>query len=217
MPTWIDYLGVAILGGAVGLAELCTRYRDEPLQAVSCRAGIAYIVINALAALIGLLLIDAFGWTFDFIEGDGQAPERLVRVLVAGTATMALLRSAILQVRMGGQDIGIGPHAILQIILGVVDGAVDRTRGAARNELLANLKPFSFAKAQEILPARCLGLLQQCPPEEQQRLSFTVAAISQMNTSDREKGHQLALAVVNLVGEKLFVSVFDSLYDEIKT
>jgi len=208
MPTWIDYLGVAILGGAVGLAELCTRYRDEPLQAVSCRAGIAYIVINALAALIGLLLIDAFGWTFDFIEGDGQAPERLVRVLVAGTATMALLRSAILQVRMGGQDIGIGPHAILQIILGVVDGAVDRTRGAARNELLANLKPFSFAKAQEILPARCLGLLQQCPP---------VAAISQMNTSDREKGHQLALAVVNLVGEKLFVSVFDSLYDEIKT
>lgn len=216
MPTWIDYLGVAMLGGAVGVAELCTRYRDEPVQAVSCRAGMVYIIINALAAVIGLLLIDAFGWRFDFVESDGEAPERLVRVLVAGTATMALLRSAVLQVRMGGQDIGIGPHAILQIIMGVVDGAVDRTRGVARNKLIANLKPFSFTKAQEILPARCLGVLQQCPPEEQQRLSFTVAAISQMNASEREKGHQLALALVNVVGEKLFLSVMDSLYEEIK-
>ena len=54
-PHW-DWILVAALGGAVGLGELASRYRDEPIKAILSIPATIYVLLNAIAAILALAL-----------------------------------------------------------------------------------------------------------------------------------------------------------------
>ena len=51
------YVWVSILGGLVGIVELISRYRDNPLRAITRFPAIIYIVFNVAASILALYLI----------------------------------------------------------------------------------------------------------------------------------------------------------------
>src|SRR2546421_2418776 len=54
-------LAAAFLFGAlVGLAEIASRYRDEPLKAVKSPYGLVYLFLNGYISLLAFLLIVKF-------------------------------------------------------------------------------------------------------------------------------------------------------------
>ena len=92
------------LGDLVGVGELVSRYRDEPAAAFRSAAAYCYLGLNAVAGVLGLALVHTFGWTFGVDPGSGETAVRWTQAVVAGTASLALLRSSLFLVRVGNQD-----------------------------------------------------------------------------------------------------------------
>jgi hypothetical protein len=211
-----DYLWVALLGGLVGTGELISRYRDEPGRVFRAPPAYLYIALNVVAAMAGLALVHLFGWQLGFGEGD-STKVRFAQVIVAGTAAMTLLRSSLFTARVGNQDVGVGPSIFMNAFLLATDRGVDRARALARELILNELtQGVSFQRAYKILPAHCLGLMQNLSPEEQAALGREVAAIESSDLEDHQKARLLMLALLNLVGERVLKQVVASLAPELR-
>lgn len=213
----IDYFWVALLGALVGLGELLSRYRDEPLRAATVLPSYFYIAINAGASIAALSLIHAFGWKPAAGSADGAARAQITEVLVAGLAAMAFLRSSLFTVRIGNQDIGFGFALLVQPLLKATDAAVDRRRGLARDVAVRRvMAEVSFVKAYQWLPAYCLALMQNLAKEDQAALGQQIEGIARMNASDAARSRLLGLALMNAVGEKILITAVESLSRDIK-
>lgn len=218
MDAVLDWGIVIILGLAVGVAELVSRYRDEPLRALITMPGFLYVFLNAGAAALALAMIRAFNWTFGASAEAGSTDAvRWWQVLVAGLGTMGLFRSSLFNVRVGDQDIPVGPSSILQIVLGAADRAVDRLRAEARSAVVSRtMAGVSFAKAYMALPAYCMALMQNLPKEEQVELSRHVEALKNISVDDDVQALLLGLALMNVVGEDVLKDAVKALHDHIK-
>lgn len=219
---WIDYLGVAVFGALVGLAELVARYRDEPARAVNTGPSYLYVAVNALVSVGALAIIHAYGWApgvsagTEALRGKPVAV-RLTQVLLAGFGAMAFLRTSVFTLRISNQDVGIGPSAVVQSLLRAVDAAVDRLRALGRDKAVTTImEQVSFEKAYQVLPAHCLALMQNLPQEDQVALARQVEGISRMNVGDRIKSRFLGLALINIVGEDVLLTAVNSLAAEIR-
>jgi hypothetical protein len=63
MPSAALYwIVVGFLGGALGTAELISRYRDAPAKALRTWPALIYLDINVLASLGAYGLAKVFGW-----------------------------------------------------------------------------------------------------------------------------------------------------------
>ena len=130
--TIVDYVVVTLLGAGVAVGELVTRYRDAPSSTLRSGPALLYTALNAAASLAALALVHVFGWQFGVSSSNPEAV-RWTQVLVAGFGAMALFRSSLFIVKVGGQDLGIGPGGVLQSLLAAADRGVDRWRGTQRD------------------------------------------------------------------------------------
>jgi hypothetical protein len=204
-----------LLGLGVGAGELISRYRDAPSRAIFTAPAVVYMLVNAGAALVALALIREFGWTF------GASPEgnqiALTQILVAGFGAMALFRSALFVVRVGNQDVGVGPNSFLQILLTACDSAVDRLMAQARaSEIKQIMNDISFEKASGALPTLCFALMQNLPSGEQARFAEQLVSLKSADMSDHAKALSLGIAIINLVGRDVLESAIVSLGNEIR-
>ena len=214
MDTAIDVFLVALLGALVGCGELVARYRDAPVHPLTMRAGLAYITFNAVAGVSALVIIRTFGWTFGVTEA---GPLRLTRILVAGFGSIALFRTSLFVMRIGDQDVGVGPNAFLTAILGAADRSVDRERARTRSTLVTQImEDVNFSKARAALPTYCLALMQNVAAEEKTALAEDVAAlVNNTDMGDKEKTLALGLRLMNLVGDSVLSAAVQALREEI--
>jgi len=213
MPQAVDYVLVAALGVLAGAAELTSRYRDAPGRALRTVAGVGYVLLNLVGAVVALALTRAWGWTF----GASGAGERWVQVLVAGVGAMALFRTSLFTVHAGDRDIGIGPGSFLQIFRDAADRAVDRLRARDRGLRVGRLMDgINYAKACEGLIPYCLALMQNVPDEEQKKLTRAVELLTEERVDDSIKVRILGLLLMNVVGPDVLGAAVDALRDELK-
>lgn len=195
-----------------------SRYRDAPARALVTVPALFYLLINALAAISALALIRAFGWTFGLPEAAPDASSRWIQILVAGLGAMAIFRSSLFTVRIGDQDVGVGPSSFLQVVLSAADSAVDRLRGRSRAQTVSRImRGVSFTKAHTALPTLCLALMQNLPPEEQEQFGNQVKLLrDDTSMEDYVKVLALGLAVMNVMGQDVLEAAVNTLGAEIK-
>lgn len=213
-----DYWIVFVVGGFLGLCELLSRYRDEPFRAVLNLPAIAYILINAGAALLALLLLNV--WRPDFgLDATADAEKlRVIRILVAGLGAMAFFRSSIFNFRIGETDVPLGPSLIMQVLLDVTDRAVDRGRAAPRGAVVSEVMvDIDFDKASLALPAYCFALMQNVTKEEQSAIGQQVQALNTPNISPPIRSYLLGLVLLNIVGETVLKEAIKHLRPHITT
>lgn len=213
MSVAAEYVLVALLGVLVGAGELVSRYRDEPARAVTTASGMLYLFLNAAVAMIALVLVRGYGWTYG--ASDPQAVQ-ITQILAAGFGAMALFRSSLFNVHIGSEEVGIGPSSVLQVVLTATDRAVDRARARARDALVSRVMAnVSFDKAYAALPAHCLALMQNLPQDDQKGLANQIVAIRSGEMPPRVKSLVLGLALLNVVGEDVLRSAVASLGSDI--
>lgn len=203
------WLLAALLGGGVGIGELVSRYRDAPVRALLTLPAWFYVAVNASAAMVAYWLLLTPNWlpNLDAIE----------RVLVAGLGAMAFFRSSLFTVRIGDNDVAVGPSAFLQIILSAADRAVDRSRATPRAQAIGDImKDVNFAKAAESLPAHCFALMQNVSAEEQEAIGQQVNSLKTSAMEPTIKSLNLGLALMNVVGESVLRAAVTALGDRIK-
>ncbi|RME87767.1 MAG: hypothetical protein D6770_08555 [Anaerolineae bacterium] len=214
MNASFEWLMAGVLGAVVGSAEIISRYRDEPDDALRTWPSLFYLLVNALAAILALGIIRVFGWTFGLSNEEGV---RWAQVLAAGVGAMALLRASLFNVRVGEQNVPIGLNRFLDALLAAVDRAVDRRRAQERAVIVSEtMRDIAFEKAYQALPAYCFALLQNLPQDEQERFGKKIALLRGADMSPRLKSLLLGLGLLNLVGEKVLKTAVQHLGDEIK-
>ena len=78
------YALAAVIGMAVGFAEIASRYRDAPIVIAAGRAGSVYLLANGALAAGGLMLLDRYPDAFG-----ASTTDALLRATIAGTAAEA--------------------------------------------------------------------------------------------------------------------------------
>lgn len=215
MNITVAYVAVFLFGGLFGLAELLSRYRAEPKYVLQNWAAAIYILINGLASLLALNLIQVFGW---FEQADASLQTLYKEVLIAGFSAMALFRSSLFIIRTENGQFGFGPVYVLQILLDAVNDSINRhSGGLIFNDVSRMMKEISFDKAKISLPALCFGLLTNFPEEKQQQVKRELESIEKnQETSAKLASALLGLTLLKIVGKSSLDEAIKFLKDEIK-
>ncbi len=209
-----DWLIVAVFGILIGAAELVSRYREAPQRALLTPAALLYVAVNLIVTVAALGLVRTFGWTF----GTSGPAGAWMQILVAGFGSMAIFRSSLFNVRVGDQDISVGPNGFLQIVLQASDRAVDRARAQARASDAATIMAgVSFSRAAVSLPAMCGALVGDLSNSSQDVLRRQVGALGESALPEEAKVVVLGLSLMDLVGRDVLKSAVASLGAQIRT
>jgi hypothetical protein len=213
----IDWTTAFLLGGAVGIGELLTRYRDAPTRALISGAGGVYVLVNAGASVGALALARTFGWFAPVTGVPPEASDFWTQVLTAGFGSMAVLRSSLFVVKSGGEDVAVGPSALMTALLDAADRGVDRRRAEARAaaaaELISNLSP---EKALMVLPDVFFALMQNLSSDNRLEIREKVTSIEQLSVPPRVKLLCFCALAMTYVGENVVRAAVIALDAEIR-
>jgi hypothetical protein len=142
----VQYAAVAtfLFGVSVGLSEILSHYRDEPMAAAATAFGMAYLLLNGLLALAAFAVLRKYPTQiFPAVKDD-----YFLTAVFAGFGAMAIFRSKLFTYRTDdGKDIAIGPSIVLETIFKTIDAKIDRRRATARQvrifEQLHDVRDFS--------------------------------------------------------------------------
>lgn len=204
-----------VFSALVACGELVTRYRDALLDVLRRLPSIFYLAVNGAAGMAALLTIDAFDWTFGAQSG---LPAQIAQVSAASVSSMAVLRSSVFTIRVGGTDAHAGPYALIKTLLDSADRAVDRGRARRRSEAVDEIMSgVNFDAAMVKLPSDCIALMQNVSGEEQQAVVDEVESLKKEGSLDNAtRVRQLGLVLMNVVGEEVLRASVDALGSEIR-
>jgi len=212
VPDW-NWLVVAAIGSAVAVGELASRYRDEPTKAIfSLSAGI-YVLLNASAAMLALVIgRSTMGWGTAVSGGKIDWPH----VLQAGFGAMIILRSSVFKVHVGNKDVDVGPSAFLQSIIDAADRAVDRTRARERAWTVARImEGVASDKALSVLPSYIRALMQNSSDDDRKKFETAIDDIGKANAASGVQALMLGLAAMNYSGEGVLAAAVASVAAQI--
>ncbi|TYK46789.1 hypothetical protein [Actinomadura decatromicini] len=196
----VEMILAAVIGGAIGLAELVARYRDKPFAALLSPGGLLFVFINASASIVALIAVTASGWTFGLPLTTPPANITVVRVLVAAIGSAAVLRMSFGPASPG--TIGTGPVALLGGVLRLADGELARKRALSRLSR-DDLAGLSYARDHAALAELCCHLMREFDLAEAQRLGGLAAELSHRDDlTDADKLDCWGLELTRLVGER---------------
>jgi len=205
------YFWAAIVAAVVSLAELATRYKDDPWLAVCSGPAVLYTCINAglAACCVGLLLhydpnafADVNASAQD--KAAGNAYDAIKVVLMCGLGSLALLCASVFKARVHDTDVSVGPAIVIEQILKVVDRAIDRKLAEQRANIVAEFVPkVDFASQGMALCSVSLALLQNHTADEKAKIEAVYEELKANDDIDaRTRSTILILAVLDSLGKK---------------
>lgn len=215
--TVLLWVVVGVLGGALGVAELVSRYKDAPSLALRSLPALLYVAINVGASVGAYGLAKVFGWNINLGDVKSQAAAQWTLVLVCGLSAMALFRSSLFVRRIGDRDVGVGPSSFLQVFLNATDAEVDRRRAVVRADAVSRvMTDVDYRKAFNALPPYCIALMQNLADESQRDLRKALELLDKDPMTPDLKTRVLGLELVNVVGIAVLEQAVKSLGDKIR-
>ena len=205
----IYYIIAAICGVSVALAELRSRYKDEPIKAIWCRWGIFYLLFNGVLPLGAFWALIAAGTVTD----NTSAIESFKFALYAGFGSVLVMRTKLFNLKTeGGEKLGIGPDFVIDTILNVLDRYIDRQRAYERARIVKEaMYEIDFNKARMPLIMLVTRSMQSITDSEMKELGRKLKDLEQaQELSNQEKSYALGFMLLDLAGEAFFIKVFDS-------
>jgi AIG2 family protein len=198
---WL-YLAVFILGMLTALAEVISKFRDEPLKSLRTPHAVLYHILNGVIAAFGLYV---YQLSVGRLEAD---QERLKAVIVAGFGSMLLMRSKLFNIKMDGEDVSFGPEQIVRVFFSFMEGAIDRVRAQSRIDfVLSTLENIDFDHA---LPY-CLTMLQASQTlgdKERSDLEIEIEKLKKATTDKQLRSYRLGFLLLNVGGEAYVAKLF---------
>lgn len=207
---WRACLLATACGVLVGVAEIVSRYRDEPLHACFSPFGLIYAAINGWLSLAALLLIFKYPESFKSLAADG-----LLAALAAGFGAAAIMRGKVAVIKgSDDKDVSIGPDFVIKILLRTVDKNVDRFRAERRQAIVVRNLPKirqlgSFRNASEYLMSSLLAF-QNLEEDLKQQLRAAFDDYERKVLPEDLKYLAMGFVFLTLVGEAHFETVLEN-------
>ncbi len=197
-----------LFGSLVGMSEIASRYRDEPLKAVVSPYGLIYCLLNGYISILALFLIFNFASLFGSIS-----TSNFLAAVTAGFGSTIVMRSRIAIIKTAdGKEESVGPDYVIKILLQIIDTNIDRWRAVRRQEILKdNLEKIKnlgdFPTAWRYLLASLLAF-QNLDEARRKTLSDTYNDYqAQTGVPEDIKRLGLGFIFLTLVGESNFSAV----------
>ena len=209
-------LAAALFGMFVGLSEIISRYRDEPLLASATKAGISYLILNGLISLAAFMVLQMYpGKVFS-----GLTDDLFMTAVVAGFGAMMVFRSKLFTFRSpDGKDYSIGPAIVLETVLRTIDAKIDRKRATQRQiEVFDAMKGLTdFENSASYIEASLLSF-QNLSPDDRAEIAKVIKEYREASKwPEALKILGLGFAFLNLAGDANFDVVIANLKQYLET
>jgi hypothetical protein len=195
-------LASAAFGALVGLSEILTRYRDEPIVASLTSYGLAYLALNAVIALGAFAILRGHpGAIFPVLKDS-----LFLTATVAGFGAMTIFRAKLFTYKStDGKEYAIGPAIVLETVLQTIDQKIDRQRSTQRQaKVFAGTDTLhDFEHTANYIEAT-LGSFQNLTADQKAQISLVIKDIRESLYPDRLKLMGLGFAFLDLAGEENF-------------
>ncbi len=210
------YVFAFLLGAFAGMAEILSRYRDEPWRASFSVPGIAYIFSN------GLISTGAYWTVITYKIFTGINEPGFPAAIAAGFGSMAIFRSKIFVYRSdSGNEYPIGPDIVLDIFMKTIDRQIDRKQAVRRQGLITNTMSDisgiggAFDKAADYFDTALLSF-QHLTKEDKSEWKNKIDGLKKSGLPEKVKLYALGYALLDLTGEDHFHQCIDKLKEYIK-
>ncbi len=200
-------IGTFLIGYFTGMAEILSRYRDEPWKASFHMQGLLYMAVNGGISIGAYFVVINYN-VFPIVNGPG-----FPAAIVSGFSAMAIFRSKIFIYRSPeGKEYPIGPDLILGIFMGTIDRQIDRSQAFRRQELISTemTEIGDFEKAAGYFDIALLAF-QNLTDEERAKFKDDVDKLQKTSLPQEVKNLALGYALLNLTGEDNFKKSVDEL------
>lgn len=199
----------AALGATVGASEIVSRYRDEPMQALTSSPASIYMLMNATVSALTYGLLTKYAETVI----PSLTDDPLMRSIVAGFGAMAILRTKFFTLRTeGGEEVAIGPDAAVTAFLNAADRGIDRIRASRRLALVSEeAEKTSRPEAGADFLQISLAAFQNLSSEEKTELTEIIEDMKTAPFSAGLKLRAIAYGLLNVTGERNFQRVMEGL------
>lgn len=194
------YIWALLIGCAVGLAELLSRYQWSIQAILRSREGWAYLLINGAASAFAYKT--ALDWGFgESLKDKGD----FWRVLLVSISSMFILRSSFAQVRFANQDVGLGLVSILGVFLKRAERGLDQNVASMRwskvDEICAKL---SYSRTRDFFQDVVANILATQGDNETLIFQSIIKKIDDTPSEDPIKMRLFAMVLFEYLGDKLF-------------
>jgi hypothetical protein len=192
-------------GTLVGLSEILTRYRDEPLRATFNVFGWIYLGLNGVISLAAFAILRSYSsQIFPVVAND-----LFLTAVTAGFGAMIVMRSKLFSYNSPeGKEFAVGPAIVIDTVLQTIDAKIDRFRATQRQErVYEQLHEVSdFEGAAQYLEASLLSF-QTLSDEQKSDISSIISDYREIDWDDRLKVMAVGFAFLTIAGEDNFDQV----------
>lgn len=207
-----DYIAVFVLGTIFSAVELGSRYKDEPLIAVTSSPGIFYMISNAVICCFGLYIILVFGLSVEIDDSFPLATQRTADVLYASLGSFFIMRSSFLKLGNDANQLDFGLNIVLKKLLEMVERQVDRYRAQQRSsDITRMLADVEYSDVTGKLKEFCLQIMQNLPTEERDKIMDEINKITILKACDETKKLSAGLILYTVVGRKVMTAAIADL------
>jgi hypothetical protein len=199
-------VGAFAIGCITGLAEVLPRYRDDPMKAARCRAGVVYWLLNGIVSLTVFWAVILYAPASLHLQPGALIAHSdwIKAMLLAGFGAMAVVRAKIFKATLSnGQEISVGPEHVINVLFETANSYIAKSRALERTKLVERIfSRLDFTKLRYRVFTLALIARQSLSPEDQRALGDAVGKIDADSTLPMpEKSLRVGYLLLDYVGE----------------
>ncbi len=201
------YFYAFLLGMTTAFGEIIGKFSDEPIKSLRTPHALFYHLLNGSISAFALFTMKTFG------QKPVNNQDKLELVLIAGLGAMFVMRSKLFNLKVGGQDVALGPEQLINIFFSFMEDAIDRVRAQSRIDFLRKLRlnEIHFDRLDEY----CLSMLRSAQALSLEEIIKCRENIDQIRTREFRdpslRSLELGFLMLNRMGEDFVSKVFANL------
>src|SRR5205823_13773847 len=156
-----------------------------------------YHLLNGAISAFALFVLKTFG-----TEPPANSQDKLKLVLIAGLGAMFVMRSKLFNLKIGGQDVALGPEQIINVFFNFMEDAIDRVRAQSRIEFIRDLhlSDADFEKLRDY-SLSMLRSAQAISLEEMNKCRDDIDKLREIEGAPALRSYALGFLLLNRMGE----------------
>lgn len=199
------YFFAFLLGALNAFTEIIAKFTDEPLKAFKTTQAFFYHLFNGAMSVFALHVLILLGPPAD------TPMKEIQLVVIAGLGSMLIMRSKFFDVKVGDQEISVGPEQFVRLFLGFLETAIARARTPLRMDFVARtMHNIDCDKVS----AHCIAMLQanqRLEVRARKELVADIRALCSATDQDKQiRSYRLGFVIVDAMGERFVEKLFSN-------
>lgn len=198
------YFYAFVLGVTTAFAEIIGKFNDEPIKSLRTPHAVVYHVANGVIAAFALHVL-----LLNLSAPPTAGLDQLKLVTTAGLGSMLIMRSKLFNIKVGDEDVSLGPDQIVKVFFSFMEEAIDRVRAQSRIAFVKTEMDNLDYERISAYTRTMLNARQLLGDEETKKLNDGINALETDADTKQLKSYKLGFLLLNAMGEDFVSRLFE--------